>query len=135
MAQPTRICLLRRSDGQVAELDLSKDDELQWLKADDDQLVWLDLADPDASDVALLRERLGLHELAAEDLEKRHQRPKIDTYPGQHVIVAYEAVGVRSPSRRLWAERGAPDRWKWLPGERALAAHHPRWRRFADAGS
>jgi magnesium transporter len=93
MAQPTRICLLRRSDGQIAELDLSKDDELQWLKAGDDQLVWLDLADPDASDVGLLRERLGLHELAAEDLEKRHQRPKIDTYPGQHVIVAYEAVG------------------------------------------
>jgi magnesium transporter len=93
MAQPTRICLLRRSDGQLAELDLSNKDELRWLKADADQLVWLDLADPDAADVTLLRERLGLHELAAEDIEKRHQRPKVDTYPGQHVIVGYEAIG------------------------------------------
>ncbi len=93
MAPPTRTFLLRGSDGRLAELDLSQDEQLNRLKPDEGQLVWLDLADPDATDVALLREHMGLHELAVEDLEKRNQRPKVDTYPGQHVIVAYEAIG------------------------------------------
>ena len=34
----------------------------------------------------------GLHPLAIEDLRKQDQRPKLDAYEGQHMIVAYEAV-------------------------------------------
>lgn len=54
-------------------------------------LRWLDLQDPASQDLATLRDALDLHPLAFEDLERRGQRPKIDAYPGQYVIVAYEA--------------------------------------------
>ncbi|HEX6655123.1 MAG TPA: CorA family divalent cation transporter, partial [Candidatus Limnocylindria bacterium] len=61
-------------------------------------MAWLDFADPDDDDLALLRDRLGLHELALEDLRKRRQRTKIDTYRQQQIIVAYE-IGTR-PNQR-----------------------------------
>jgi magnesium transporter len=53
-------------------------------------LVWLDVANPDEESVAFLRRSFDLHPLAEEDLQRRNQRPRIDTYPGQHVLIAYE---------------------------------------------
>jgi magnesium transporter len=96
MASSGRTCLLRHADGQLAELDLSRDEQLP--PKGDGALAWLDFADPDAEDLALLRDRLTLHELAVEDLRKRRQRTKIDTYREQQVIVAYE-VGERDGQR------------------------------------
>jgi magnesium transporter len=91
MAPTGRTCLLRHPDGTLTEVDLSSDD-LSQLKAEPGVVVWLDLADPDADDLGLLRHKLQLHDLAIEDLEKHRQRPKIDIYPGQHVLVAYEVI-------------------------------------------
>lgn len=91
MTSSGRTCILRHPDGQLAEVDLSQD-ELVGRKGDG-SLAWLDFADPDADDLALLRDRLSLHELALEDLRKRRQRPKIDTYRDQQVLVAYEIAG------------------------------------------
>jgi magnesium transporter len=90
MASSGRTCLLRHADGRLAEVDLSRDD---LPSKGDGTLAWLDFADPDAADLALLRDRLHLHELALEDLRKRRQRPKIDIYREQHVLVAYEIAG------------------------------------------
>ena len=39
-----------------------------------------------------LRDEFDLHPLAMEDIEKRKQRPKIDTYGAQQMLVSYEVV-------------------------------------------
>lgn len=133
-----RTCLIRKPDGQLTEVDLSSDD-LSQLKSEPGHLTWLDLADPDADDLALLRDRLQLHELAIEDLQKRRQRPKIDTYPGQHVLVAYEVID--SKGSRTDFSLGE---LHLIAGEGYLISVHwrqspvvddvrKRWRQHADA--
>jgi magnesium transporter len=59
--------------------------------ADQDALVWLDLRDPDRSDLAVLSEEFGLHPLAVEDAEQEHQRPKLDRYQSHLFLNAYGA--------------------------------------------
>src|SRR5919199_961676 len=54
-------------------------------------LLWLDLCDPGPAELELLRRTFGFHELALEDVAKRHQRPKCDTYSGYYFIVVYAA--------------------------------------------
>ncbi|HET7521476.1 MAG TPA: magnesium transporter CorA family protein, partial [Candidatus Limnocylindria bacterium] len=91
MAPSGRTCILRHRDGHLEEVDLSHA-ELSQLGAGE-HLAWLDFTDPDADDLSLLRGRLNLHELAIEDLRKRRQRPKLDSYQEHKVIVAYEVAG------------------------------------------
>jgi magnesium transporter len=84
--------LVRQPDGAVSEQAGVDATTLARLAADSSSLLWLDVADPDADALALLEHGLGLHPLALEDLRKRRQRTKLDTYPGQYVIVAHEAL-------------------------------------------
>jgi magnesium transporter len=42
--------------------------------------VWLGLFEPDEAELAQVRTIFGLHELAVEDTQSPHMRPKIDTY-------------------------------------------------------
>ena len=42
--------------------------------------VWLGLFEPDAAELAQVRDLFGLHELAVEDAQNMHMRPKIDSY-------------------------------------------------------
>ena len=42
--------------------------------------VWLGLFEPGAEELAQVRDTFGLHELAIEDAQNMHVRPKIDTY-------------------------------------------------------
>ena len=46
--------------------------------------VWLGLFEPDAAELAKMRAAFGLHELAIEDAQILHRRPKIESY-GQDV--------------------------------------------------
>src|SRR6266581_3591884 len=48
----------------------------------DDTVVWLDLRNPDKDDLAVLIEEFGLHPLAVEDAELKHERTKLDRYQG-----------------------------------------------------
>jgi magnesium transporter len=89
----TQTCLVLDPDGQVRVLDEPQLDQIDRL-VDAGALVWLDIADPQSDDIALLQRELGVHALAVEDLQQRNHRPKVDTSPGQHVIVTYE---VRAP--------------------------------------
>ncbi|HVE48470.1 MAG TPA: magnesium/cobalt transporter CorA [Casimicrobiaceae bacterium] len=45
-----------------------------------DCFVWVALVEPDDSELALMAEEFGLHELAVDDARKGHQRPKIEEY-------------------------------------------------------
>lgn len=52
-------------------------------------LVWVDLCAPDAADLTLVADELGLHELAVEDAAIPHQRPKLDRYASHEFFNAY----------------------------------------------
>jgi magnesium transporter len=49
-------------------------------RAGEGGFVWLGLFEPDEAELAQVRHLFGLHELAVEDAQNMHMRPKIDTY-------------------------------------------------------
>ena len=54
-----------------------------------DRPCWLDISDPQSHDLALAATELGLHPLAVEDAQQRHERPKIDQYDDHYFLVFY----------------------------------------------
>ena len=54
-----------------------------------DCFVWVALKDPEPDELAALQAEFGLHELAIEDAQKGHQRPKIDEYGSSLFIVLH----------------------------------------------
>ena len=65
-------------------------DELRALRARG-EFFWLDLAGPDGSTLADVAAVLGLHDLALEDTQEFGQRPKLDTYPHEMLLVYFGA--------------------------------------------
>jgi magnesium transporter len=57
--------------------------------ADPSAVVWFDLCEPTAEDLASISEELGLHPLAVEDAVQEHQRPKVDRYASHLFVTAY----------------------------------------------
>jgi magnesium transporter len=46
----------------------------------DDGFVWMGIVEPDAAELAEVQDQFGLHDLAVEDAQTFHQRPKIEQY-------------------------------------------------------
>lgn len=91
-----RTCLVRTARGKCTAIDEASLGDIGRLRAKRGYLVWLDIESPGPDDIGLLEREFGLHPLAVEDLRKRGQRPKLDSYPGQHVVVAYEAASAEA---------------------------------------
>src|SRR6185312_8815718 len=53
-----------------------------------DGFVWLGLFEPDEDELANVQDRFGLHDLAVEDAQSFHLRPKIERYDEGHVLFA-----------------------------------------------
>ena len=53
--------------------------------------VWVALYEPDEGELAAMQEEFGLHELAIEDAQQGHQRPKIEEY-GDSLFVVLHTV-------------------------------------------
>ena len=51
------------------------------------EFVWIGIHEPEAGDLDRLAKLFGLHELAVEDAQKAHQRPKIEDYDQGFFIV------------------------------------------------
>ncbi|HEY7738593.1 MAG TPA: magnesium/cobalt transporter CorA [Candidatus Limnocylindria bacterium] len=96
-----RLALVLTADGELVTLDEASYDDIDGLISRDGNLVWLDVGDPTAEDIELLKREFDLHDLAIEDLRKRRQRPKVDTYPGHHVVIAYEPLPPGDPMREF----------------------------------
>ena len=64
-------------EAQIAELRAS------------DEFFWLDVTDPTPAQLEHLGSLFGLHELAVEDSREFGQRPKLDRYGDQVLLVAY----------------------------------------------
>ncbi|MBX6754188.1 MAG: magnesium/cobalt transporter CorA [Thermorudis peleae] len=64
-------------------------DEIDQIIARDEGLLWLDIEQPNEHDIALLQREFGFHPLALEDVQKAHQRPKLDRYDHYFFFVFY----------------------------------------------
>jgi magnesium transporter len=53
---------------------------------DDDGFVWIGLVDPAPEELSELQARFGLNELAIEDAQTFHLRPKLELYDEPHVL-------------------------------------------------
>jgi magnesium transporter len=98
-ARPNHVALVRFPGGKLRSLEEAELGQIDKLRAKAGCLIWLDITDPVDEDIGLLREEFDVHPLAVEDLQLRRQRPKVDTYPGQHVIVTYEVHGADDDSQ------------------------------------
>jgi magnesium transporter len=83
-----RLVVDARDRGSPADVGV---DRLGELLADRENRLWLDIADPGAEEVELLRRHFGFHELALEDVTRPHERPRCDAYSGYYFIVVYAA--------------------------------------------
>ncbi|NUS39991.1 MAG: magnesium/cobalt transporter CorA [Lysobacter sp.] len=79
--------------------DITLDAISDVLAADDGSFVWVGLYDPDDSLLDKLQEEFGLHDLAIEDAQHAHQRPKIEAYGNSLFIVAHTAQVVEGHIR------------------------------------
>jgi magnesium transporter len=57
----------------------------------DGSFFWLDVHDPEASDLEILREEFHFHPLSLEDSWRFNQRPKVDDYDGYVFLVVFGA--------------------------------------------
>jgi magnesium transporter len=75
-------------DGKLEAEDFDLADVSKQLKLKG-ALVWVDLCAPDAAELKLVADELGLHKLAVEDALNEHQRPKVDRYASHSFLNAY----------------------------------------------
>ncbi len=57
-------------------------------REDERGFVWMGLFEPDAGELAEVQERFGLHDLAVEDAQAFHLRPKVEQFDEANVLFA-----------------------------------------------
>ena len=77
-------CVVYERGERLADIDVS---EIRSHRTKPDCFVWVALKDPDAAELSLLQDEFGLHELAVEDAQHGHQRPKIEEYGSSLFVV------------------------------------------------
>jgi len=76
-------------------------EDLSEVRKEAGTLLWVDVLNASKEELARMGEEFDIHPLALEDCAHRHQRPKVEEYPDQVLVVAYgaeldgEAGGVR----------------------------------------
>ncbi len=73
---------------------------------DPESVVWVDFVAPSESDLALVSEELGLHDMAVDDALALLERPKVDRYD-THLLLSAYAVSVEPVSGELTASEVA----------------------------
>ena len=54
----------------------------------DQGFVWMGLFEPDPDELGAVQARFGLHDLAVEDAQSFHLRPKVEQYEGDiHLVI------------------------------------------------
>ena len=67
-------------DGRRQRAEPMTVEEAGAISAREAGFVWLGMFEPSAEELAAVQERFGLHDLAVEDAQKFHLRPKIEAY-------------------------------------------------------
>ncbi len=81
-------CVAYQRGKKLADISLA---EIRQYTVQPDCFVWVALKDPDNEELAILQEEFNLHELAVEDAQHGHQRPKMDEY-GTSLFVVLQIV-------------------------------------------
>jgi magnesium transporter len=61
------------------------------LANDDGSFVWIGMYEPDEAQLDKLQEEFGLHDLAVEDAQHAHQRPKLEAYGNSLFLAVHTA--------------------------------------------
>jgi magnesium transporter len=101
VTKANRTCLARLPGGELQELSAKEFATIDRLRKTAEHVIWLDITSPNAEDIKLLHDEFSVHPLALEDLEKRSQRPKLDTYAEQQIIVTYEVLEPSEPDQHF----------------------------------
>lgn len=64
-------------------------DQISDVLAEPDTFMWLGLHEPDEALLLKIQEEFALHDLAIEDAQHAHQRPKIEVYDDTLFIVVH----------------------------------------------
>ena len=90
-AQPACVvnCAVYDRNGQRHDIHLDAISDA--LAVDDGSFVWVGLYEPEAALLDKLQEEFGLHELAVEDAQSAHQRPKLEAYGNSLFIAVHTA--------------------------------------------
>jgi magnesium transporter len=81
-------CVAYQSGRKVADIPI---EDISEYVSRPDCFVWVALVEPDDSELELMADEFGLHELAVEDARKGHQRPKIEEY-GDSLFAVIQTV-------------------------------------------
>jgi magnesium transporter len=79
-------CVAYQDGKKLADLKIQQISESI---CDPKTFVWVAIKDPERSELDLLQEEFGLHELAIEDARHGHQRPKFEEYADSLFIVLH----------------------------------------------
>lgn len=67
-------------------------EEISEVLKEDNAFVWVGLFEPDQDLLLKIQHEFGLHELAVEDAQQAHQRPKLDEYGDTLFVVLHTAT-------------------------------------------
>jgi magnesium transporter len=81
-------CVAYRDGRRLADIGI---DEISSYVSQPDTLVWVALAEPSDAELAKMQQEFRLHELAVEDAQSGHQRPKVEEY-GDSLFVVLQTV-------------------------------------------
>lgn len=85
-------CAVYDRNGQRHDIGLDAISDA--LSVDDGSFVWVGLYEPEDALLDKLQEEFGLHDLAVEDAQNAHQRPKIEAYGNSLFIAVHTAQKV-----------------------------------------
>ena len=83
--------VFHKAAGTITNIDLAA--ALEAAK-DKQNVVWINLFQPTADELAVLKESLNLHELTVEDLESARVRPKVEEFD-DHLYIVFKALNFR----------------------------------------
>jgi magnesium transporter len=81
-------CVAYRDGKKLADIPVS---EIHLFVNEPGCFVWVAIKDPDPGELEAMQKEFGLHDLAVEDAQHGHQRPKIDEY-GQSLFVVLHMI-------------------------------------------
>ena len=79
-------CVAYQNGRKLADIPVS---EISSYIARPDCFVWVALADPEPAELQAMQQEFGLHDLAVEDAQHGHQRPKIEEYDNSLFVVLH----------------------------------------------
>jgi magnesium transporter len=85
-------CVAYKDGRKLADISIN---EIHLFVNEHDCFVWVALQDPDPAEIEVMQREFGLHELAVEDTQHGHQRPKVEEYGDSLFVVLHmiEAEG------------------------------------------